>query len=102
MVIGLLQCQQTPCPPPSAQLGSIVFNGQFNPQFHEIPGEPYENFTVTVPSFQASFGTTTAQLATARLHLIGVCLTTIRFILDIPNSNYIAGAGRTIPCSGVE
>jgi hypothetical protein len=74
MVIGLLQCQQDPCPPPNAQLGNIVFNGQFSPQLHsDKPGEPYQNFTITVPAFQSNFGTTKAQLATARFHLIGVC-----------------------------
>lgn len=73
MVIGLLQCQQDPCPPPNAQLGSIVFNGQFSPQLHsDKPGEPYQNFTITVPAFLSNFGTTKAQLATAHFHLIGV------------------------------
>ncbi|KAF9031443.1 hypothetical protein BJ165DRAFT_1306002, partial [Panaeolus papilionaceus] len=72
LVIGLLPCQwfttDPQCPPPSAQIGSILFNGKFSPQFHEIPGQPYQNFTVTVP---AEFPLGVAQLATARFHLIG-------------------------------
>ena len=74
MVIGLVQCQQDPCRPPSDQLGSIVFNGQFFPRFHGTSSPyPYDNFTVTVPtSWRPSFGTKKAQLATVRLSLIGV------------------------------
>ena len=71
MVIAILQCLETPCPSPTSELGNIVFNGQFNPQFHTGADEPYENFTVTVPSFETGSGTS-AQLATARFYVIGV------------------------------
>ncbi|KAF9524265.1 hypothetical protein CPB83DRAFT_898019 [Crepidotus variabilis] len=68
LAIGLLMCQQNPCPPPSGQLGSVLYTGQFSPQPMGM-GQYYQNFTVTVPSyFQAP---NKAQLATARLHLIG-------------------------------
>ncbi|PPQ78749.1 hypothetical protein CVT25_010752 [Psilocybe cyanescens] len=72
LVIGLLSCpadtHPAGCAPPDAELGSVLFNGNFKPTIHEIPGEPYENFTVTVPS---GFPSGTAQLSTARFHLIG-------------------------------
>ncbi|KAH9480687.1 hypothetical protein JR316_0007287 [Psilocybe cubensis] len=70
LVIGLLSCAAHPagCPTPDTQLGSILFNGDFKPTIHEIAGQPYENFTVTVPS---GFPSGIAQLSTARFHLIG-------------------------------
>ncbi|KAF9524266.1 hypothetical protein CPB83DRAFT_898020 [Crepidotus variabilis] len=71
LVIALLQCREDPCPPPSSQLGNVLYNGQYNPVLHEQPGRPYQNFTVTVPGFQAGDGLNKAQLATARFHLIG-------------------------------
>ncbi|KAJ7451615.1 hypothetical protein FB451DRAFT_703230 [Mycena latifolia] len=74
IAIGLLGCPASPagpCPPPSAQLGSILYTGPFNPTIHPM-AMFYENFTLTVPSADSFFpGTTTAQLAVVRLHLIG-------------------------------
>ncbi|KIM40880.1 hypothetical protein M413DRAFT_445657 [Hebeloma cylindrosporum] len=71
LVIGLVSCTSDPtgaCPPTSSQLGTILFNGDYNPQLHEQPGRPYQNFTLTVP---AQFTRGKAQVATARFHLIG-------------------------------
>ncbi|KAJ7673561.1 hypothetical protein B0H17DRAFT_170066 [Mycena rosella] len=74
IAIGLLGCpvsQGATCPPPDAQLGSILFTGKFNPTIHPM-AMFYENFTLTVPSADSFFsGTRRAQLAVARLHLIG-------------------------------
>ncbi|KAJ3504897.1 hypothetical protein NLJ89_g7698 [Agrocybe chaxingu] len=70
MVIGLLDCQFLPCPPPNAQVGTILFNGDFNPQLHEKPGMPYQNFTVTIPSAEF-LPNNVAQLGVVRFHLIG-------------------------------
>ncbi|TFK34055.1 hypothetical protein BDQ12DRAFT_690315 [Crucibulum laeve] len=69
LAIALLSCPDPafPCAPPSAQLGSILYTGPFNPQLHEF-GRFYENFTVTVPGGMAKG---TAQLSTSRFHLIG-------------------------------
>ncbi|CAA7262901.1 unnamed protein product [Cyclocybe aegerita] len=70
MIIGLLDCQFLPCPPPNARVGTILFNGDFAPQLHEQPGMPYQNFTVTIPS--ADFlPDNVAQLGVVRFHLIG-------------------------------
>jgi len=68
LVIGLQVCQSGTCAPPNQQIGTVLFNGQYSPKLHEQPGRPYQNFTVTIPS---SFPKGKAQLATARLHLIG-------------------------------
>ncbi|KAF8956515.1 hypothetical protein BDZ97DRAFT_1851249 [Flammula alnicola] len=69
MVIGFVPCTTaTTCPPPDGQIGSVLFNGHFNPQLHEIPAEPYQNFTVTIPTFTP---VGPAQVLTARFHLIG-------------------------------
>ncbi|KAF9565780.1 hypothetical protein CPC08DRAFT_159089 [Agrocybe pediades] len=72
MIIGLVSCAAEPndgvCPPPEEQVGRVLFNGDFNPALHEIPGEPYQNFTVTVPN---DFPLGLAQLSTGRFHLIG-------------------------------
>ncbi|KAJ7352014.1 hypothetical protein DFH08DRAFT_77991 [Mycena albidolilacea] len=72
IAIGLLSCpvsQEADCPSPAGQLGSILYTGPFAPTVHPM-AQIYENFTLTVPS--AGFlATGRAQLAVARLHLIG-------------------------------
>ena len=70
IVIGINSCIETSCAPPNERIGTVVFNGDYNPVLHEQPGRPYQNFTVTVPSLSAD--TKTAQLAVVRFHLIGV------------------------------
>ncbi|PPQ68377.1 hypothetical protein CVT24_004797 [Panaeolus cyanescens] len=73
LIIGLAPCDlfgPTPtCASPQSRIGSILFNGDYKPQFHEQPGRPYQNFTVKVP---AEFPTGQAQLSTARFHLVGI------------------------------
>lgn len=68
-VIGFLPCpvatNPSGCSP--AELGSILFNGPYNPEVHGV-GPPFQNFTVTIPS-DASAGA--AQIAIARFFLIG-------------------------------
>ena len=50
-------------------MGTILYNGPFNPQYHETYLPPYENFTVTVPS---SNPTGTALIGVAHATLVGV------------------------------
>ncbi|KAJ7625298.1 hypothetical protein DFH06DRAFT_742267 [Mycena polygramma] len=72
IAIGLLSCPTTEeavCPSPFGQLGEILFIGQFDPTIRS-GGVFYENFTLTVPSADF-FSAGRAQLAVARLHLIG-------------------------------
>jgi hypothetical protein len=59
-----------PCAPPNQQVGSVLYKGTYNPQLHEMPGRPYQNFTVTVPDVDYFVGR--AQLSVSRFHLIGV------------------------------
>ncbi|TFK27552.1 hypothetical protein FA15DRAFT_666227 [Coprinopsis marcescibilis] len=68
--VGLLPCISLPCPPPSEQVGRIMYNGPYRPQLQEIPGSPYQNFTFTIPP-RDEFPRGTAQLSTVRLHFIG-------------------------------
>ncbi|KAJ7643908.1 hypothetical protein FB45DRAFT_283515 [Roridomyces roridus] len=73
IAIGLLTCptsQEATCPPPSAQLGNILYTGSFTPAFHEM-GRFYQNITVTAPAEEDFFPVGRAQLAVARLHLLG-------------------------------
>jgi hypothetical protein len=68
----MLQCQSTPCPGPSEELGNILYTGPFNPQFPSPPTTqqiPQENYTVQVPSFPSG---ATVQLSVTDFTLIGV------------------------------
>ncbi|KAJ7625293.1 hypothetical protein DFH06DRAFT_1229077 [Mycena polygramma] len=72
IAIGLLSCpvsQGPVCPPPTSQLGTILFTGQFAPTRH-TDNTIYENFTLTVPN-NDFLSAGRAQLAVVRLHLIG-------------------------------
>jgi hypothetical protein len=69
VVIGLQSCPETPCISPADLMGQILYNGPFNPQYHETYNPPYENFTVQVPSNIASG---TALIGVAHVTLIGV------------------------------
>ncbi|KAN0076699.1 hypothetical protein V8E55_010554 [Tylopilus felleus] len=68
VVIGLQSCSNGPCIPPSSYMGTILYNGPFDPQYHEVYLPPYQNFTVQVPS---SFTTGTALIGVAHVALIG-------------------------------
>lgn len=50
-------------------MGTILYNGKFNPQYHEPSQPPYQNFSVKVP---ADFTTGSAQINVAHATLIGV------------------------------
>ncbi|KAF8881890.1 hypothetical protein BD779DRAFT_1473190 [Infundibulicybe gibba] len=70
LAIGLLSCPDTPCTPPGLRIGTVLFTGQFAPVLHEIPGKPYQNFSVTLsPDVFIQKGT--AELNVDRFHLIG-------------------------------
>lgn len=71
IAIGLVNCPTSPCPPPSSQMGRILYTGPFNPLLHEIPGKAYQNFSVYIPTVAEGDETGTAQIQVARLHLIG-------------------------------
>ncbi|KAJ6551772.1 hypothetical protein B0H19DRAFT_882498, partial [Mycena capillaripes] len=72
VVIGIFPCGSTNsvCPGPSEVLGTILYNGPFNPQFQNDSRSkpPHQNFTVTIPDF---IPTGKAQLGVAHFTLIG-------------------------------
>ncbi|KAK7052469.1 hypothetical protein R3P38DRAFT_1646729 [Favolaschia claudopus] len=72
VVIGFFSCGSSPaatCPPPTDVLGSVLYNGPYDPEFHTgVSRPPHQNFTVTVPPF-APAGK--AQLGVAHLSLVG-------------------------------
>ncbi|KAN0077999.1 hypothetical protein V8E55_010056 [Tylopilus felleus] len=68
IVIGLRSCLNRPCIPPSSYMGTILYNGPFDPQYHEVYLQPYQNFTVQVPG---SFTKGTALIGVAHVALIG-------------------------------
>ncbi|KAI0695759.1 hypothetical protein C8T65DRAFT_583971 [Cerioporus squamosus] len=53
VAIGFKPCGRIPCADfdVTQVLGSVVFNGPYNPRPYESATVPYENFTVTVPSY---------------------------------------------------
>ena len=73
VAIGILNCPTSPCAPPDAQMGRILYTGSYNPQLHEIPGEFYQNFSLYLPTIAQGDNTGNASVQIARLHLIGVC-----------------------------
>ncbi|KAJ7143708.1 hypothetical protein C8R44DRAFT_601271 [Mycena epipterygia] len=69
LVIGFLNCFASPCPSPMDRIGSILYNGSYDPQFHNDPFKPpYQNFTVIIPE-GASTGI--AQLSVIHFSLVG-------------------------------
>lgn len=74
LVIGLFPCgSESTCPGPANALGSILYQGPFNPQYATPPGSlpPHQNFSVKIPeTFAAGY----AQLGAAYLSLLGASL----------------------------
>ncbi|KAJ5653104.1 hypothetical protein N7490_000107 [Penicillium lividum] len=68
VAIGISSCGSGSCLPADEVMGSIVYNGKFNPVYHETYLPPYQNFSVTVPS---SFAAGNAQINVAHATLIG-------------------------------
>ncbi|KAJ5384834.1 hypothetical protein N7517_002745 [Penicillium concentricum] len=68
IAIGLSSCKSSPCREADEVLGTVLYNGPFNPQYHESSLPPYENFTVTMPT-SATLGR--SQINVAHAALIG-------------------------------
>ena len=73
LVIAVNPCGGPCHNPPGDALGTILFNGPWNPQFQTSPPfGPLQNFTLTLPS---TLPAGPAQLAVFHVALIGVsCL----------------------------
>ncbi|KAL2826703.1 hypothetical protein BDW59DRAFT_145056 [Aspergillus cavernicola] len=54
IAIGIQSCPTEPCIPSESSLGTELYNGSFNPEYHENAIPPYENFTVTIPEGTAT------------------------------------------------
>ncbi|KAJ9492555.1 hypothetical protein VN97_g664 [Penicillium thymicola] len=66
VAIGLSSCASSPCRDADEVLGTILYNGPFNPVYHESNLPPYENLTVTVPA-SATLGKSQINIAHAAL-----------------------------------
>ncbi|KAL0565723.1 hypothetical protein V5O48_016295 [Marasmius crinis-equi] len=76
LAVGILPCGSgtslNPCPPPGSQMGKVLYTGILDPQLHEIPGNPYQNLTITLPLPDVGGPPVgNALLQVARMHLIG-------------------------------
>ncbi|KAH7910767.1 hypothetical protein BJ138DRAFT_1152240 [Hygrophoropsis aurantiaca] len=71
VVIGVQSCATQPCVSPAGDMGQILYNGPFAPQYHESGTPPYQNFTVQIPSTLASG---TALIGVAHFTLVGSVL----------------------------
>ncbi|KAJ5737259.1 uncharacterized protein N7483_002384 [Penicillium malachiteum] len=49
VAIGFSFCANGSCSPASENMGTVVYNGDFNPVSHEDFLPPYQNFTISVP-----------------------------------------------------
>jgi hypothetical protein len=77
VAIGVYPCNNGHCLPAESTLGTVLYNGPFKPEYHELSGLPYENFTVTVP---ADLAKGSAVIGVAHAALVGVCY----FSLHLP------------------
>lgn len=68
IAIGLQSCASH-CYPASEALGVVLYNGPFQPVYHEYYLPQYQNFTVTIPEGTAAGR---AVLGVAHATLIGV------------------------------
>ena len=69
VAIGISSCASNVCVEADEVMGTILYNGKFNPQYHEPSQPPYQNFSVKIP---AEFTAGTAQINVAHATLIGV------------------------------
>ncbi|KAM6491318.1 hypothetical protein JOM56_013557 [Amanita muscaria] len=53
IALGIQSCVSSPCAAPSDQMGNVLYNGPFNPKRHPQT-QPYQNFTVQIPTWMAS------------------------------------------------
>ncbi|KAJ5904937.1 uncharacterized protein N7473_001853 [Penicillium subrubescens] len=68
VIIGVSSCASTPCQPAGEVMGTILYQGPFDPQYHESDQPPYQNFTVTLPNLIAAGD---AQINVAHAALVG-------------------------------
>lgn len=75
-------------------MGTILYNGKFNPQYHETSQPPYQNFSVKVPT---DFTSGNAQINVAHATLIGVCIQSRIYNGYVAYSNKSTGRALPLP-----
>ncbi|KAF8990719.1 hypothetical protein BDQ17DRAFT_1313714 [Cyathus striatus] len=81
VVLGLQYCTPT-CRPPTDIMGTILYNGPYNPQYSSPTDAkpPHQNFTIVIPQ-SATVGN--AQLGLAHFQLLGAGLAPFSETLNI-------------------
>ncbi|CRG90985.1 [NU+] prion formation protein 1 [Talaromyces islandicus] len=67
VVIGISPCHDGKCTSPSASMGTVLYQGGFDPEFHNGVQPPYQNFTVEIPNEISGL----AMLGVAHFSLVG-------------------------------
>ncbi|KAL5338353.1 hypothetical protein BJX70DRAFT_366868 [Aspergillus crustosus] len=80
IAIGIQSCPKGHCLPSTEILGSKLYTGPFDPQYHEGSKPPYENFTVEIPE-SADKGP--AVVAVAHAALVGASNVPLFEILNV-------------------
>ncbi|KAJ5584280.1 uncharacterized protein N7459_004080 [Penicillium hispanicum] len=70
VAIGISSCAKG-CLSAMKDMGTLLFNGTFEPAFHEAGPPPYQNYSVTIPS---DFTKGAAQINVAHATLVGALL----------------------------
>lgn len=70
VVIGINKCSSgATCSSPEESMGTVLYNGPFDPQFHETYLPPYQNFTLEIPE---GLATENGIVTVAHFSLVGV------------------------------
>lgn len=88
VAIGIASCGTAGCFPATDFMGTILYNGKFNPVYHENYQPPYQNFSVTIPS---GFAQGDAQINVAHATLVGVSAHFSRHVLNLHTNSIIGG-----------
>ncbi|KAF4617366.1 hypothetical protein D9613_006157 [Agrocybe pediades] len=83
LIISIDSCQNAPCPTPVGQgMGTVLYNGPFNPQFDSTPTgkPPHQNFTLFIP---ATFPKGPAELIVFHKALVGVSQEPLTELKDV-------------------
>ncbi|PPR04730.1 hypothetical protein CVT26_012865 [Gymnopilus dilepis] len=96
VVIGINSCRNTTCIPPDEILGSILYDGGYNPQFaSNAPTKPpHQNFTVNIPS---NLEKGLAQLAVFHVSLVGAGFAPFTEIQNVTVKVQYHGLRRLLP-----
>ena len=93
IAIGFWPCGGGPCAAQNVQevLGNVVYKGPYDPQLRELGRQPYENFTVQMPShFRPPME---VSLGVAHFSLIGVSTSHARRGSSLSDTRSLVQAG---------